>query len=246
MTSLKDDKILVVENLTKKFGGLTAVNSINMYVNKNEIVGLIGANGAGKTTLFNMISGTLKPTLGSVVFKGLHIENLKPYKICKMGVGRTYQIVKPFAKLTVLDNVMVGALINTSNLEIARQKAEDVLKFIGMYERKDVKGSELNLPELKRLEVAKALATEPEILLLDEVMAGLNPTECNNVIEMIKKVRDNGVTIIVIEHVMKAIMSLSGRIYVLNQGNLIAEGAPQEVVNNPEVIKSYLGGKKHA
>lgn len=244
--NIKSDKILIVENLTKKFGGLTAVNNINMYVNKNEIVGLIGSNGAGKTTLFSMISGTLKPTSGSVIFKGSHIENLKPYKICKLGVGRTYQIVKPFAKLTVLDNVMVGALNNTSNLEIAKKKSEDILKFIGMYERKDVKGSELNLPELKRLEVAKALATEPEVLLLDEVMAGLNPTECSNVIEMIKKVREKGVTIIVIEHVMKAIMSLSDRIYVLNQGNLIAEGAPQEIVNNPEVIKSYLGGKKHA
>jgi branched-chain amino acid transport system ATP-binding protein len=241
-----NDKILIVEGLTKKFGGLTAVNNVNIFVKKNEIVGLIGANGAGKTTLFNMISGAIKPTSGKVTYNGMNIQHLSPYKICNKGIARTYQIVKPFDKLTVLDNIVVGALLRTSDVKAARKKAEEVLDFIGLGHRKDVLGMDLNLPELKRLEVARALATDPEILLLDEVMAGLNPTECNKVVELIKKIRENGVTIIVIEHVMKAIMSLSERIYVLNQGNLIAEGMPQEVVNNPDVINSYLGVKKYA
>lgn len=246
MFIMKDEKILVVDGVTKKFGGLTAVNNANLFVEKGEIVGLIGANGAGKTTLFNIISGALKPTTGKIIYKGKEIQMLKPYTICNLGIARTYQIVKPFASLTVLENTMVGALLRTPDIDVARKKSLEVLKSVGLDHRKHIKGSDLNLPELKRLEVARALATEPDVLLLDEVAAGLNPTECNAVIKLIRDIRDSGITVFIIEHVMKAIMSLSDRIYVLNQGNLIAEGTPQEIANNPEVIKSYLGEKKYA
>jgi len=240
------NKILIVENLTKKFGGLTAIDNANLYVNKGEIIGMIGANGAGKTTLFNMISGAFQPTSGTILFHDMNITHLKSHQVCKMGIARTYQIVQPFENLTVLENTMVGSFIHTGDVNAAKVKAMDVLQFLGLSNRAHAKGSDLTLSELKRLEMAKALATNPEIILLDEVMAGLNPTSCGTVVELIKKIRDSGTTVLVIEHVMKAIMSLSDRIYVLNQGRIIAEGVPQDVVNRPEVIKSYLGEKAYA
>ncbi|HWQ77777.1 MAG TPA: ABC transporter ATP-binding protein [Anaerovoracaceae bacterium] len=243
---MESEKILYTEGIVKKFGGLVAVDSIDLYLKKNEIIGLIGANGAGKTTLFNMISGVLPPTSGKIFYKDKQIQGLKPFKVCKLGIGRTYQITQPFRALTVLENAMVGALLRHSNVSDARKKAEEILEFVGLDHKKDVQGDDLNLPELKRMELAKALATEPDVLLLDEVMAGLNPTECGKVVELIKKIRESGISLIVIEHVMKAVMSLSERIYVLNQGKLIAEGTPEEITYNPEVIKSYLGEKKYA
>ena len=238
--------LLKIENLTRKFGGLTAVDSVNMYVNQGEIIGLIGANGAGKTTVFNMISGSFRPTTGKIIFNNIEIEHKPAHLICRLGVGRTYQIVQPFTTLTVLENTIVGALLKYPDVSAARKKSIEILKLLDMEERRDVKGSNLSLPELKRMEVARALATEPKLLLLDEVMAGLNPTDSAEFVNIIRKIRDTGVTIILIEHVMKAVMSLSDRIYVLNQGKLISEGTPEHVSNDPLVIESYLGSRKIA
>ena len=192
-----------------------------------------------------MISGVFAPTSGTVFFKGKEFRHLKSYKMCKAGIGRTYQICQPFEGISVLQNVMIGALVRTNNVAIAREKSEAILDKLGMSERKNVFGKDLSLPELKRLEMAKALATEPKLLLLDEVLAGLNPTECDNMVDLISELKhDLGVTIIMIEHIMRAIMKLSDRIYVLDQGKIIAEGTPAEVSVNPDVIKSYLGGEK--
>ena len=243
---LKNPIILQTENVVKQFGGLVAVDNISIELHEGEILGLIGANGAGKTTLFNMISGSFRPTSGKILFNGIRIDKLPPNKICKLGLGRTYQIVQPFLNLTVLENTMVGALLRNSSVKEARKKAEEILEFVGLSNRKDVVGGALNIPELKRMEVARALATEPKVLLLDEVMAGLNPTESEQVIELVRNIRENGTTIVIIEHVMKAIMNLSDRIYVLNQCKLIATGTPSEITQNSEVIKSYLGEKSYA
>lgn len=238
--------ILEVKNVTKKFGGLTANSDISMNLKEGEILGLIGANGAGKTTLFNMIAGAFHPTSGEIIFEGKHIEKLPAHEICRLGIGRTYQIVQPFSSLTVHENVMVGALLKNNNIAKASKKADEVLKQVGLWSKRDIQGKALSLPELKRMEVARALATDPKVLLLDEVMAGLNPTESANVINLVWQIRDSGITIIIIEHVMKAIMTLSDRIYVLNQGKLIAEGTPEEVAHNEEVQASYFGRKKYA
>lgn len=235
------DHILVTENLTKKFGGLVAVDNVSLYCKKGEILGLIGANGAGKTTLFNMMSCEFQPTSGTVLFNGKKMNGLKSHDACRAGIGRTFQIVKSFGAMTVLENVMVGSLLKYSSTQKAKEHALKVLQRVGLYHRRDVLGDDLNLPEKKRMELARALATEPDLLLLDEVMAGLNPTECQEVMDLIKEIRKDGVSIILIEHVMRAIMNLSDRIYVLNQGKLLAEGTPQEVANNPAVISSYLG-----
>lgn len=239
--------LLKVEEVTKKFGGLTAVNRVSLQVNQGEAVGLIGANGAGKTTLFNLIAGAYHVTSGKILFEGREVQNMPSHKLARTGIARTYQIVKPFSNLTMLENTMVGALQKHSGVEEARRKAEEILELVEMGERKNVRGENLNLPELKRMEVARALATEPKILLLDEVMAGLNPADSQRVINLVQKInRESGLTIVIIEHVMKAVMTLSDRIYVLNQGCLIAEGTPEEVTAHPEVIKSYLGEKRYA
>ncbi len=238
---------LKVEEVTKKFGGLTAVNQVSMEVNSGEIVGLIGANGAGKTTLFNMIAGAYPVTSGRIIFEGREIQNMPSHKLARIGIARTYQIVKPFGNLTMLENTMVGALQKYPRVADARRKAEEILELVEMGDRRDVRGENLNLPELKRMEVARALATEPKLLLLDEVMAGLNPSDSEKVINLVRKINEeSGLTIVIIEHIMKAVMTLSNRIYVLNQGCLIAEGTPEEVSTNPEVIKSYLGEKRYA
>ena len=239
-------KLLEVNNLTKKFGGLTAVNDVSIYVNEGEIVGLIGANGAGKTTFFNMIAGEFPPTSGTIRFEGKEIQGQPGYKMCHLGIGRTYQIVKPFSTLSVLDNTVVGALLKDSNVKRAKEKAREVVEMVGLGYRMDVVGADLNLPELKRMELARALATEPKLLLLDEVMAGLNPADSDKMIELVRDINKTGITIIIIEHVMKAIMRLSNRIYVLNQGHLISQGTPEEVSQDPEVIKSYFGEKRYA
>jgi len=241
-----NERLLSVEGVTKKFGGLVAVDNSSLYVAKNETVGLIGSNGAGKTTLFNVIAGDLNPTSGKVVYQDSEIQFLPPHRICRLGITRTYQIVKPFTELTVSENVMVGAFLRSSKTSEVRDRALEVLKVVGLIERRNIVGKDLNLPQLKRLELARALATQPTLLMLDEVMAGLNPVESAKVIELVRSICAQGITLLIIEHVMKAIMTLSNRIYVMNQGKVIAEGKPEEVVHNPDVIKSYLGLRAYA
>lgn len=234
--------ILEAKKLTKSFGGLMAVADVSVTVNSGELVGLIGPNGAGKTTLFNMLSGYYKPTTGAVYFRGQDITKLKVFETSNLGIARTFQIVKPFGKMTVLDNVMVGAFAKTGQKKEARDKALEVLDFVGLYNAKDNLAESMTLGGKKRIELARALATEPELLLLDEVVAGLNPSEVNGVIEIIRKIcKDKRVTIVMVEHVMQAIMALSDRIIVMNSGRKIAEGTPEEVAHNPEVIQAYLG-----
>lgn len=243
---MAEEKILDVRNVTKKFGGLVANENINIHLNKGEILGIIGANGAGKTTLFNMLSGALTVTSGQIIFHNREIQNMPAHKVCKEGIGRTYQLVQPFTNLSVLDNVMVGAFNRYPNYADARKKAEEVLKFTQLYDIKDVAGNNLTLIQMKRMEVAKALATEPEILLLDEVTAGVNPTEHPTFMKLVTDIRDSGISIIIIEHIMRVIMNISDRMYVLNQGRLISEGLPSEVASDPAVISSYFGEKKNA
>lgn len=242
MTETKNATLLEVKNLTKKFGGLVAVNNVSFNVMRGEILGLIGSNGAGKTTVFNMIAGAFAPTSGEILFKGNPIQGLRSDVSCKLGIGRTYQICQPFGSMTVRDNVMVGAFTRYKKISEVSKKADEALEKVGLSYRADAMGSELTLPELKRMEVARALATEPELLLLDEVIAGLNPTEVDKFVGLIRQIHEREkLTIIIIEHVMRAIMNLSDRIVVLNQGEKIAEGLPAEVAANQAVIDSYLG-----
>jgi len=233
--------LLEVKGLTKKFAGLRAVHNVDFVVQKGKILGLIGPNGAGKTTIFNMISGSLKPNEGRIFFKEHDITGLSPPRICLRGIARTFQIVKPLPRLTVLENVMVGAFSKVKDPKKARERALEILEFTEQLPKKDVKASSLTLGEWKKLEVSRALATNPELLLLDECMAGLNIKEISDAIHLIGKIRERGVTLIVIEHVMKAIMSISDRIVVLNHGEKIMEGTPEQVANDQQVIKAYLG-----
>ena len=245
-----NDKILVVSNVVKKFGGLSALDDVSMYVNRGELVCLIGPNGAGKTTMFNAIDGVYKPTSGTISFKGQDITDLPPNKRCHLGIGRTFQITKPFGGMTVLENVAIGYLygrekrsnpLSTKAMKESKEKAEAVLREMDFYDKKDALASTLNVPERKRLEICRALATNPDLLLLDEVVAGLNPSEVGDIVSLVREVNERGVTILMIEHVMKAVMSLSHRIYVLNFGKLIAEGTPAEISSNQLVIEAYLG-----
>ena len=233
--------MLEVKGLTKRFGGLLAVSAVDLEVAKGEIVSLIGPNGAGKTTLFASISGFLKLDEGAVNLDGHSIMNMKSHKICQQGMVRTFQITQPFATLNTLENIMVGAYANTSSKKIAQMNAERVADILGMTSLLYQTADGLTVAARKRLELARALATNPKLLLLDEVMAGLNPTEIDEIVEVIKGIRDNGVTIFLIEHVMKAVVNLSDRTYVLNDGKLIAEGTPQSVASDPVVIEAYLG-----
>jgi len=237
--------LLEIEGLSKYFGGLAAAADVDLHVGKGEIVGLIGPNGAGKTTVFNLVSGALVPDSGKVTFKGKSIAGLKPYEIAKMGIARTFQSVKVFSKMSVLNNVLLGYLFGGSKqialTDSARRETEEVLAFVGLRELKETRAQDLILANQKRLEVARALATRPELLLLDEVMAGLTPTEVALSMELVRKIREKGVTVFMIEHVMKAIMSICDRIIVLHHGEKIAEGTPQEIVQNKTVIEVYLG-----
>ena len=234
--------LLVVDGITKSFRGLRAVSRASLSVPKGGIVGLIGPNGAGKTTCFNMIAGVYKPDEGSVTLDGKRIDGLRPDLICHAGVGRTFQIVKPFKELTALDNVMVGALHTESDTRQARKAAEAVLDRLGMLDKRNQPAGQLTLPERKRLEVARALATKPRILLLDEVMAGLRPTETDQMVAVFRDLNQReGLTILLIEHVMRAVMALSQKVVVLHHGEVIADGDPQTVVRDPAVLECYLG-----
>jgi branched-chain amino acid transport system ATP-binding protein len=234
--------MLDVQGISKSFRGLKAVTSAAFGVPQGSIVALIGPNGAGKTTCFNMIAGVFAPDAGKVVFEGREIQGKRPDEVCVAGIGRTFQIVKPFAGLSVLDNVMVGSFLKESTSLGARKVAMDVLKKLHLDAKADLPASSLTLPDRKRLEVARALATRPKLLLLDEVMAGLRPTECDLMVDVFRDLnRTDGLTILLIEHVMRAVMALAQNIVVLHHGEIIARGAPAEVVRDPAVLECYLG-----
>jgi len=233
--------LLEIRSLGKSFRGLRAVADASLEVPEGGLVALIGPNGAGKTTIFNMAAGVYAPDEGQILFSGRRIDGLRPDQICAAGIGRTFQIVKPFAGLSVLDNVIVGALRRAPSVPRARELALGILGRLDLAAKKDLPASSLTLPDRKRLEVARALATGPRLLLLDEVMAGLRPTECDQMVEVFRELNRGGLTILLIEHVMRAVMALAGQVVVLHHGEIIARGAPAEVVRDPAVLECYLG-----
>jgi branched-chain amino acid transport system ATP-binding protein len=236
--------LLKVEGISKRFRGLLAVDKLSFEVPEGGIFAVIGPNGAGKTTLFNMIAGVFAPDGGTISFAGERIDGLPPDRICRRGIGRTFQIVRPFPALSVEDNVIVGALMKRTSVADARAHAREVLRRLDLYDKRAQRASSLTLPDRKRLEVARSLATDPKLLLLDEVMAGLRPTETDRIVSILKELnRESGLTILLIEHVMRAVMALAGRILVLHHGAAIAQGAPEEVVRDRAVIDSYLGAE---
>ncbi|HMK37341.1 MAG TPA: ABC transporter ATP-binding protein [Desulfomonilaceae bacterium] len=229
------------KNITKFFGGLAAVNGVSFKVEQGQIYGLIGPNGSGKTTIFNLINGYFPLTRGEIHFDGHRVSGLKTYQICKIGIGRTFQVVKPLKRMTVLDNVIASAFLHAKSKKEAMQWAEQTIDFCGLDSYKHKLAKSLPIASRKRLEITRALATKPKLLLLDETAAGLNPSESEQAIVLIKKIRDSGVTIIIVEHIMKVIMTISDRILAINHGMVIAEGTPAEVASNHEVIAAYLG-----
>jgi branched-chain amino acid transport system ATP-binding protein len=238
--------LIDIRDISKHFGGLAALSRVSFSVKPGEILGLIGPNGAGKTTLFNVVNGFYPPSRGEVFFKGEKISHLKPHQICRLGVARTFQVVRPLQRMTTLDNVIASAFLRAGSKAEAEEMALETMRFTGLLEDRKVISKGLPLGKRKKLEITRALATRPEMLLLDESFAGLNPSEQNEVIDIIRKVRERGITIMVIEHHMKVIMSISDRIVVLNYGEKIAEGTPKEIGNNPLVIQAYLGEAQDA
>jgi branched-chain amino acid transport system ATP-binding protein len=234
---------LVVTGVTKRFGGLVALNNVSFSVRSGEILGLIGPNGAGKTTLFSCLTGYLRVDAGKVEYNGQNITNLSANRICSMGIARTFQVVQILQGMTVLENVMVGAFLRDSSTRGATRRAAEVLREVGMEHLAHRLAMHLTLPEKKRLEVAMCLATDPEVLMLDECMAGLTPTEIQGACSLIRSLRERGMALVVVEHVMEAIMPIADRIMVLDSGNKIAEGKPAEIARNPQVISAYLGDK---
>lgn len=235
------EEILRVEGLSKWFGGLQAVKDVSFSMHRGEILGLIGPNGAGKTTAFNMIAGFLKPSAGSVHFAGRDMSGRKPWDVCKAGVARTFQLSKPFGDMTVIDNLMVGGFARHTDRSRNRDRALEVADFLGLGPLVETEAQNLTAFDRRRLELARALCTEPELLLMDEVVAGATPSEAEEMVKLVRKVRDRGVSILIVEHVMKVIMSLSDRVIVFDHGELIAEGEPAAVVSRPEVLKAYFG-----
>jgi len=233
--------MLEVHGLTRRFGGLVAVNDLSFDVNEGEMIGLIGPNGSGKTTTFSMLSGALRPSAGTIVFNGERIEELKANKVCRKGLARTFQVVQPFPDITATENVMIGAFVNVGGARQAETKAREMLERVGLTAKADTLAKELTLLQLKRLEIAKALATEPKLLLLDEVAAGLTSTEVDVMLELVRQLNTKGITCIIVEHVMRFVMNLSHRCIVIDFGSQIAEGTPEEVLNNPAVHAAYLG-----
>ncbi len=233
--------ILEIKHVSKFFGGLAANSDVSFDMEQGMIMGLIGPNGAGKTTLFNCITGYYPPSRGEILFKGKQMNGLSPDKVCKLGMARTWQKVRPLAKMSVVDNVMVGALCRTNSLKVAREMAMEQIRVVRLEHKVNFKAGGLPIGERKKLEVARVLATKPELLLLDEVMGGLNPAESDEIINLILDIKKSGITQMVIEHDMKAIMRISDRIVVLNSGEKLTEGSPEEVVNNPDVVTAYLG-----
>lgn len=235
--------MLELHSVSKRFGAIVVADAIDLTLASGEALGVIGPNGAGKSTLFNLIAGVLPPTQGSIIFDGEDVTRLPAAERCQRGVGRTFQVVKSFETMTVIDNVIVGALIRNTKMRIARQKAYEVLEFCGLAARADKLAADLVPSEKRRLEVARALATEPKLLLLDEVLTGLTPVEAQTGVELVRKVRATGVTVLMVEHVMEIVMPLVDRAIVLNLGKVLVEGKPAEVVRNPEVISAYLGDR---
>lgn len=235
--------ILEIKHVSKFFGGLAANSDVSFNMGTGMVMGLIGPNGAGKTTLFNCITGYYPPSKGEILFDGRRMNGLQPDAVCKLGMARTWQKVRPLAKMSVVDNVMVGALCRTGSLKVARDMAFDQIKIVRLEHRANFPAGGLPIGERKKLEVARVLATQPKLLLLDEVMGGLNPAESEEIIQLILDIKKQGITQMVIEHDMKAIMRISDRIVVLNSGEKLAEGSPQEIVTNPDVVTAYLGSE---
>ena len=239
---------LKVEGLCKSFGGLKAINNVDFHLDEGEIVGIIGPNGSGKTTFLNLLTGFLTPNSGKITFQGENITGFPRYRVSQKGIGRTFQLSKPFLEFTTLQNVLVGRMYGkepSKNMRSASNECKEILELVGLWNKADTLVKNLTVMERKRLELARALATRPTLILLDELMAGLNMNEADEACKLIMRIRDTGITIIIVEHIVKAVTSISDRIYVLNMGGLIADGPPTEIVNNPEVIKVYLG-KTHA
>ena len=239
--------MLELKNIEKKFGGNLVLQGISFSLEPGRITGLIGPNGAGKTTLFNVITGFHKDHSGTVIFSGDKITGLNPEDICKKGICRTFQVTKPFANITLTQNVMIGALSRLERIKDARRKAQEILDFVGLYEKREILGRNLTIADRKKLEIARGLATSPKIFLLDEVMAGLNESELLEMKKLIRNIADSGITLFIIEHIMTVIMELSQKVIVLDQGKFLTSGTPEQVTKNPEVIKAYLGKEfKHA
>ena len=234
-------ELLVIHGLSKRFGGLHAVQDLSFSVEEGRTVALIGPNGAGKTTCFNLITGYYRPDAGSIRAFGQDVVGLRPYEVCARGLARTFQVVRPFGKMTVLANVMTGALLRDKNVQVARRQAREAIAFVGLSEKEDRLAYDLNTIDQRRLELARALATKPRLLLLDEVIAGLNPAETDQAIALVGQLSKSGLTILIVEHVMRAIMAVAQHIVVLDHGRKIAEGGPKEIAAHPAVISAYLG-----